>query len=103
MSFEEESYSELRRVARSLCQKERFSLTLQPTALVHEAFLRLRKYKHAHKSIGDYIPLAVNAMKEALLDYHRRRRAARRGGDGLVRVELTEALIPKIQPNPHLW
>src|SRR5215470_6093125 len=52
MSFEEERYSELRRVARSLCRRERFSLTLQPSALVHEAFLRLRNYKGAQTSIA---------------------------------------------------
>jgi RNA polymerase sigma factor (TIGR02999 family) len=87
-----EVYAELRRLAAALTVGGRPGQTLQPTALVHEAFLRL---------VGDRDPgwegrrhffgAAAQAMRQILIEQARRRGARKRGGDGH-RVELTEEL-----------
>jgi RNA polymerase sigma factor (TIGR02999 family) len=87
-----EVYAELRRLAAALTGSLSPGQTLQPTALVHEAFLRL---------VGDRDPgwegrrhffgAAAQAMRQILVDQARRRGARKRGGDGR-RVELAEGL-----------
>jgi RNA polymerase sigma factor (TIGR02999 family) len=85
-------YSELRRVAGGLMRRERNDHTLQPTALVHEAYLRLvdqslvRWENRAH-----FFGIAARAMRQILVDYARRHNAQKRGGD-LHRVTLEENL-----------
>lgn len=85
-------YDDLRRVAASLMRLERSDHTLRPTALVHEAYLRL--FGNGRIEISDrvrFMSLAARAMRRILVDHARRRRAARRGG-GWQRVTFTESL-----------
>jgi RNA polymerase sigma factor (TIGR02999 family) len=90
-------YQELHDIAHRCLQRERSSHTLQSTALVHEAYLRL-----VHRTPPDtqnrahFAAVAARLMREILVDYARARSAAKRGGD--CRVELDEALAtPKKQ------
>jgi RNA polymerase sigma factor (TIGR02999 family) len=82
-------YPELKRLAAGLMRRERPGHTLQPTALVHEAFLslvggaRLDWQSRAH-----FFGAAANAMRRILVDYARSRSAQKRGGDAtLVRFD----------------
>ncbi len=73
-------YDELRRIARRYMRRERVGHTLQATALVHEAFVRLIDEKH-HTWAGraHFIAMAARAMRQILVDYSRRHTAAKRG------------------------
>jgi RNA polymerase sigma factor (TIGR02999 family) len=74
-------YSELRRLAASYLRRERPGHTLQPTALVSEAFLRLAGRHSPHVDTRQqFFALAAQAMRRVLVDHARRRRALRRGG-----------------------
>jgi RNA polymerase sigma factor (TIGR02999 family) len=74
-------YDELHRLARLYFQRERGDHTLQPTALVHEAYLRLVDQRVAHwESRGHFMGVAATLMRRILLDYARRHQAQRRGG-----------------------
>ena len=86
-------YGELRRIAASYLRSERGGHTLQPTALVHEAYLRLAR--EAGEKIRDrdhFIAVAATAMRQILTDHARRRHAQKRGG-AAVRVTLDGALL----------
>ncbi|WP_068140316.1 ECF-type sigma factor [Roseimaritima ulvae] len=90
-------YEELRRLASSKMNKERSSQTLQPTALVHEAFLRLVGGEDSPKweGRGHFFAAAAESMRRILIDNARRRGRGKRGGD-FVRHELHEnsAVVP---------
>ena len=74
-------YNELRRVARGALRRERPDHVLQPTALVHEVFLRLVEQERARiRNRGHFLSVAAQAMRRILVDHERRRRAAKRGG-----------------------
>jgi RNA polymerase sigma-70 factor (ECF subfamily) len=75
-------YDELHRLARSYFRRERGEHTLQPTALVHEAYLRMVDQKAAMQSRGHFLAVAATQMRRILLDYARRHKAERRGGGG---------------------
>lgn len=75
-------YDELHRLARSYFRRERGEHTLQPTALVHEAYLRLADQRAPMESRGHFMAVAATQMRRILLDYARKHRAARRGGAG---------------------
>ena len=75
-------YDELHRLARSYFRRERGEHTLQPTALVHEAYLRLVDQRAPLESRGHFLAVAATQMRRILLDYARKHRAARRGGVG---------------------
>jgi RNA polymerase sigma-70 factor (ECF subfamily) len=85
-------YAELRALAASYLRRERPGHTLQPTALVHEAFVRLvhgapieaRDRQH-------FLALAAGVMRHVLVDHARERKAARHGGDA-IRVTLDDAI-----------
>lgn len=84
-------YDELRRLARGRLRHERAQHTLETTALVHEAFLRLvGQEKGAWDSRGHFFAIAAKMMRRVLVDYARRRRGQKRGGD-LVHVALEDA------------
>jgi len=73
--------SELRRLARHYMRHERVGHTLQPTALVNEAYLRLAGYDRMDwQSRSHFIGLAASVMRQVLMDYARRRLASKRGG-----------------------
>jgi RNA polymerase sigma-70 factor, ECF subfamily len=73
-------YQELRRIARNQMRGERSGHTLQPTALVHEAFLRLVDQNRADwRNRAQFFGVAAQLMRRLLVDHARRRRAAKRG------------------------
>ena len=74
-------YDELHRLARSYFRRERGEHTMQPTALVHEAYIRLVDQRAPLESRGHFMAVAATQMRRVLLDYARKHRAARRGGD----------------------
>lgn len=81
-------YNELRRLARNHLQKHRQNHTLQTTALVHEAYLRLAQEKALQvKDQGHFLGIAAQLMRWILVDYERNRRAAKRGS-GATRLTL---------------
>lgn len=83
-------YDELRRMARAQLGNERPGQTLQPTALVHEAYLRLVGTTDvAWNSRGHFFGAAAQAMRRILVDRARERAALKRGG-GQRRIELDE-------------
>jgi RNA polymerase sigma factor (TIGR02999 family) len=72
-------YGELRRLAASYLKVERPGHTLEPTALVHEAYLRLSKQRGvAWKNRGHFFAVAARMMRRILVDHARKRRAAKR-------------------------
>ena len=73
-------YDELHRLARAYFRRERGEHTLQPTALVHEAYLRLVDQRMPVGNRGHFLALAATQMRRILLDYARKHHAARRGG-----------------------
>lgn len=81
-------YDELRRLASARLADEPRGHTLDATALVHEAFLRLRSAP-GFESKGHFLRTAARAMRRVLVDHARRKRADRRGGAGR-RYELSE-------------
>jgi RNA polymerase sigma factor (TIGR02999 family) len=86
-------YAELRTIAFSLLRDERLDHTLQPTALVNEAYLRLQGVRELRlENRRHFFGAAAKAMRRVLVDYARQRKAAKRGGPGLQRVGITEAL-----------
>jgi RNA polymerase sigma-70 factor, ECF subfamily len=74
-------YEELRTQARRALRREGQGHTLQPTALVHEAWLRLAGQEHAHwESRTQFMAVAAQVMRRVLVDHARTRHAAKRGG-----------------------
>lgn len=91
-------YDELRRLARGQMRRERQRGTLQTTALVHEAFLRLTGQNQvAWESRGHFYAIAARMMRRVLVDFARRRSGKKRGGD-VPRIPLDEA--PEITSQP---
>ena len=75
-------YDELRRRAARYLQHERVNHTLQPTALVHEAYLKLVDQKAvAWKDRGHFFAIAAQAMRRILVDHAKHKNRAKRGGD----------------------
>jgi len=76
-------YDELRRLAQSRMRHESPNQTLQPTALVHEAFLRLVDVKNPQEwnSKGHFFAAAATAMRRILIESARRKKTKRRGGE----------------------
>ncbi len=78
-------YAELRILAESYMRKERSGHTLQPTALVNEAWIRLADQSRVEwKGRAHFFGIAAQAMRRILVDHHRRRTASRRGGERAV-------------------
>jgi len=85
-------YDELRLLARSYLQRERSDHTLQSTALVHEAYLRLVDQNVSWQNRAHFFGIAAQMMRRVLVDHARSRNAAKRG-DGVCRVTLNEDLM----------
>lgn len=97
-------YAELKRVAASYLRSERRNHTLQPTALVHETFLRLVSAETAANchNRAQFFSIAATMMRRILVDYARRRATEKRGGE-YVRVLLHENLgVSPDQPERFL-
>ena len=88
-----ELYPQLKRLAEGLLRHERPDHTLQPTALVHETYIRLTGLREMRlDSRRHFYGAAATAMRRILVDYARQRRAEKRGGGDLQRAPLEEAL-----------
>ena len=85
-------YDELRKLAAGHMGDESPAHTLQPTALVHEAYLRLAG-DQAFDHRGHFFAAAAEAMRRILIDHARRRNRVKRGG-GRARAELEDAAAP---------
>ena len=86
-------YAELRRIAGGRMRHERTGHTLQATALVHEAYLRLVDQREAGwQNRAHFFGVAAQLMRQILLDYAKAHRAAKRGG-GARAVTLDESLV----------
>ncbi len=84
-------YGELRRIAGGYFRQERPGHTLQATAIVHEAYLRLAADSGIEwQSRGHFVGTVANLMRRILVDHARRRGAVKRGGEAR-RVTLAEA------------
>jgi RNA polymerase sigma factor (TIGR02999 family) len=85
-------YQELRRLAGRAMRGERPDHTLQPTALVHEAYLKLSQiHGLTANNRPQFLSLAARVMRQVLVDHGRARRAGKRG-EGAVRVTLSEGV-----------
>jgi RNA polymerase sigma-70 factor, ECF subfamily len=89
-------YAELRRIAERFMRGEYAGHTLQPTALVHEAFLRVAGRQEVATSSPTHVrALFAQAMRRILVDHARRKQARKRGGER-VRVALDEGLLSAV-------
>lgn len=94
--------AELRRVAGSYMRHERSGHTLQPTALVNEAWLRLAKQNQpAWEGRSHFIAIAANYMRQILVD-HARRKGAQKRGDGVVPIGIEDAALFTPERSPNL-
>jgi RNA polymerase sigma-70 factor, ECF subfamily len=86
-------YPDLKRLAGSLLRRERADHTLQPTALVHEAYIRLSGVRGMRlEGRRHFYGAAAMAMRRILVDHARQRKASKRGGADLERAPMEEAL-----------
>ena len=85
-------YNEMRHLAAHFLRNEREGHTLQPTALVHEAYLRLAGQNRAQwQNRPQFMAVAAQVMRRILVDYARQRVAAKRGGnEAPVEIEVAE-------------
>ncbi len=84
-------YQELRKLAGGYLRAERPGHTLQPTALIHEAYLRLVAQDAPHfEGRAHFYGVAARLMRQILVDHARERRAAKRGG-GTLKISLDDA------------
>src|SRR5262245_8726748 len=91
-------YDELRRIAARYLRRERRDHTLQPTALVHEAYLRLIDQRQVDwRNRAQFIGLAAIMMRRVQVDHARQRVAARRGGES-DRIAVTVVIEEFDQP-----
>jgi len=85
-------YSELRRLAAGYLRNERPNHTLQPTALINEAYARLVGQSHPDfESRAHFVGVAAQIMRQILVDHARSRNAQKRGGE-LEKVQLSESI-----------
>jgi RNA polymerase sigma factor (TIGR02999 family) len=87
-------YDELRALAGSFMKRESAGHTLQPTAVVHEVYLKLIDQERADwRDRAHFMAVAAQAIRRVLIDHARHRHAAKRGGDRC-RLTLDEAVAP---------
>ena len=85
-------YNELHRLARNHLRRERADHTLQPTALVNEAYVKLIDQKHAKwQNRAQFYGVAAQLMRRILVDHARQRQASKRGGADQQRLSITTA------------
>jgi RNA polymerase sigma factor (TIGR02999 family) len=100
--FTELVYRQLRRLAGHYMRGERVDHTLQPTALVHEAYLRLFGPGQAQwQTQSHFVRGATRAMRQVLVDHARRRRRAKRGG-GQHEVSFHESAVGAADQTPEI-
>jgi len=87
-------YEELRRIAGAQMRRERPGHTLQATAVVHEAYMRLAGEQDVPwQNRAHFFAIAAKTMRQVLLDYARQRHAGKRGGEGVQKVEIDVELL----------
>jgi RNA polymerase sigma factor (TIGR02999 family) len=87
-------YDELRRIAGAQMRRERPGHTLQSTAVVHEAYLRLMGEQDLDwQNRAHFFAIAAKTMRRVLLDYARQRHAGKRGGEAARKVDLDADLL----------
>lgn len=84
-------YDELRRVASNYLRRERQNHTLQPTALVNEAYMKLVDQKAHWQNRAQFYGVAAQLMRRILVDHARQHQAAKRGGTHQQRLSITSA------------
>ncbi len=90
-------YAELRRLADGYLRNERSGNTLQPTALVHEVYLRLTKQEQrGFGSRAHFLSIASHVMRQILIDHARIRNAGKRGG-GVPKCSLDETINAAVE------
>ncbi|HXJ58786.1 MAG TPA: ECF-type sigma factor [Verrucomicrobiae bacterium] len=94
-------YNELRQIAASQLSRQPPGQTLQATALVHEAWLKLGGSDQRWQNRAHFFGAAAQAMRQILIDQARRKAAVRHGGD-MERVDLTESNIIGGAPDEQL-
>jgi RNA polymerase sigma factor (TIGR02999 family) len=88
-------FAELRRLARHHMRNERLGHTLQPTALVNEAYIRLAGFERMDwQSRSHFLGMASGLMRQILIDYARKRQSLKRGGDkNFVELDENRAML----------
>ena len=94
-------YNELRRLAAGYLRGERPGQTLQATALVHEAYLRLAGAGRPWTDRNHFLGIAARSMRQILVDRARARGAQKRWG-GMARVSLTDSLVSGVNDDAML-
>jgi RNA polymerase sigma factor (TIGR02999 family) len=95
-------YNELRRLAQSYINRERANHTLQGTALVHEAYLRLIDQRQVEwRSRNHFFALAAELIRRILVDHARAKVAAKRGGRN-VKLSFEDAMEPAVNEDLDL-
>jgi RNA polymerase sigma-70 factor, ECF subfamily len=95
-------YEQLRRIARKCLLSQRSSHTLQPTALVHEAYLRIAQRESSRwQNRAHFFAVAAQMMRQILVDHARRHMAGKRGG-GAITLVLDESVASKDESNLDL-
>ena len=94
-------YRELHRLAKGYMRRERPDHTLQPTALINEAYLRLAGDSTDWQNHAHFIGVAANVMRRVLVDHARSHNAGMRGGD-LRRVEFEEGIAMSMERSSEL-
>ena len=96
-------YSELRRLAGNYLRRERAEHTLQPTALVNEAYLKLVDQKNTKwQNRAHFFGISAQLMRRILVDHARQHQAVKRGGAGQQRISITSAETVVKQPEVDL-
>ncbi|MEZ6164178.1 MAG: sigma-70 family RNA polymerase sigma factor [Phycisphaerales bacterium] len=90
-------YDELRQISGSVMRNQASSHTLQPTALVNEAYLKLIRAPEGFANRSHFLAVAATAMRQILTDHARRKRAAKRGGGARASGEVDQVAAPSGQ------
>lgn len=97
-------YDELRKLAGSYLRRERADHTLQPTALVHEAYLKLIDQTQVKwQNRAHFFGIAAQIMRRILVDHARKTNADKRGGDAEILPIEEEILIVSNENQPNCW
>jgi RNA polymerase sigma factor (TIGR02999 family) len=95
-------YGELRRLAASRMAQESPGMTIQATALVHEAWMRLEREQKCWENRAQFFAAAAEAMRRILIE-QARRRAAEKRGSGAAHDPLTDSIIEIIASNEEMF
>lgn len=98
----EAAYEELRRLAAAYLARERSDHTLQPTALVHEAYAKLAGQDATIEGRAHFVGIAAQAMRRVLVDHARGKGRSKRGGGAWQRIDLDQAVVPEGETNVDL-